>query len=110
MSKALQAYRGALRATKLSFAQDNQVLLAARKQIRDGFEANRTCDNAEEEITKLNDVSQFLIKNIVQGEKQDDGKYFLKFHDKTELGDNETIKQNNKADMGSLAGAEPKRR
>lgn len=107
-SRALLAYRAALRAARISFQQDNDVLLAARKQIRDGFEASRNSDNAEEEIVKMNEISKFLVLNIVQGEKQGDGKYFLKFHDQTELGDNETIKQNHKANMGSLAGAKAK--
>lgn len=109
-SRALLAYKAALRATRISFQQDNDILLAARKQIRDGFEASRNSDNADEEIKKMNEISKFLVLNIVQGERQEDGKYFLKFHDQTELGDNETIKQSNKANMGSLAGAKAKSR
>lgn len=72
--------------------------------------ANKNSANADEDIDKLNEVSKFLVQNIVQGEKQGDGKYFLKFHDKTELGDNETIKQNNRVNMGSLAGSKAKKR
>ena len=99
-SRALLAYRAALRATRISFQQDNDVLLAARKQIRDGFEASRNSDNAEEEIVKMNEISKFLVLNIVQGEKQGDGKYFRKFQEQTELDDKEARKQNHKEKKG----------
>ncbi|KAK6200515.1 mitochondrial zinc maintenance protein 1, mitochondrial [Scheffersomyces amazonensis] len=107
-ASAKSAYRNALRATRIAFRQDIPILQGARLQIKQGFEKHRNLDSLdkiEEEITKLNEVSQFLIKNIVQGEKQSDGKYFLNFHEKTELGDNETIKQGGKSNLGSLAGA-----
>lgn len=106
-NQALQAYRAALRATRIAFNGDAVVLNSARAKIREGFDTNRALAD-EQEIQKavkdLNEVSLFLVKNIVQGEQEKDGRYFLKFHDKTELGSNETIKQNNRANMGSLAG------
>lgn len=104
MSQALQAYKAALRATRVAFNGDRRVLGAARAQIRAGFDRNRQLAGNEQAkaIKEMQEVSAFLVKNVVQGEKQGD-KYFLKFHDKTELGDNETIKQNNRKNMGSLA-------
>lgn len=88
------------------------VLQSARSKIREGFETNRALQDKTEAVKKVNEleeVAQFLVKNIVQGEKkQGDDRYFLKFHSQTELGSNDTIKQN-KADMGSLAGAKAKR-
>lgn len=111
MSRALQAYRASLRATHTAFKGDAEVLRAARNQIRQGFEQHKDLapEQANEEIVKLNEVSTFLVKNIVQGKKDQEGKYFLNFHEGTELGDNETIKQNNKANLGSLAGAKTKK-
>lgn len=112
MSRALQAYRAALRSTRVAFSGDLEVLYASRAKIRQGFEEHRALADPtqiEDEINKLNEVSQFLVKNIVQGERDKDGKYFLKFHENTELGDNETIKQGNKANLGSLAGAKVKK-
>lgn len=109
--KAINAYRNALRATRVAFKNDLPVLTAARTQIKQGFIDNKNLADQEQQkeaIDKMNEVSQFLVKNIVQGERQEDDKYFLKFHDRTELGDNETIKQS-KAEMGSLAGAKVKR-
>ncbi|KAK6460163.1 mitochondrial zinc maintenance protein 1, mitochondrial [Scheffersomyces coipomensis] len=108
IAAAKSAYRNALRATKIAFRQDIPVLTESRLQIKQGFKQHQSLTNIEQieqEITKINDISKFLIQNIVQGEKQDDGKYYLNFHEKTELGDNETIKQGNKDNMGSLAGA-----
>lgn len=114
MSKnlALQAYRTTLRATRIAFNGDEVVLKAARAKVRDGFESNRGLSDQveiEKAVTELNEVAHFLIKNIVQGEQEKDGRYFLKFHDKTELGSNESIKQNNLANMGSLAGVKARK-
>ncbi|KAK6458682.1 mitochondrial zinc maintenance protein 1, mitochondrial [Scheffersomyces xylosifermentans] len=109
---AVRAYRNALRATKVAFRQDIPMLASARSQIRQGFQQHSDLTDTtqiEEEIQKLNDVSKFLIQNIVQGEKKEDGKYLLNFHERTELGDNETIKQS-KNEMGSLSGAKAKKR
>jgi len=101
---ALSAYRNALRATRIAFANDIPVLAGARSQIKQGFLDSKDLTDSnqiDEQITHLNDVSKFLVKNIVQGERQADGKYFLNFHEKTELGDNESIKQHK---LGSLSG------
>ncbi|EGV63094.1 Mitochondrial zinc maintenance protein 1, mitochondrial [Yamadazyma tenuis] len=102
---ALQAYRTALRATAQAFKGDLEIKLAARSKIREGMHQHQTLQSPQrdEEIDKLNEVSMFLKKNIVQGQKQDDGKYLLNFTKETELGDNDSIKQS-KQDMGSLAG------
>lgn len=107
MSATLSAYRNALRATKVAFRQDLPILTAARLQIKENIRNNSNLNNESNElkeaIEKLNDVSKFLISNVVQGEKQQDGRYFLNFHEDTELGDNESIKQSKK-NLGSLAG------
>lgn len=102
---ALQAYKNSLKATFLAFKGDTAVLTASRIKIKEGILENKhlTGTTCEEEITKLEEVSKFLTKNIVQGQRQEDGKYFLNFHSNTELGDNETIKQGNK-NLGSLKG------
>lgn len=109
---AISAYREALRATAVAFKGDAKVLSAARQRIREGYELNRELadsEKVEKAITELREVAKFLVQNIVQGEQKEDGKYFLKFHSKTELGDNETIKHSKK-EMGSLAGAKARRR
>ncbi|CAK7913318.1 mitochondrial zinc maintenance protein 1, mitochondrial [[Candida] anglica] len=110
-SAALSAYRTALRATRVAFKNDAEVLLASRAKIKQGFfeDLEQGSQTVQEKIDNLNSVSKFLVQNIVQGEKKEDGQYFLNIHDKTELGDNETIKQK-KADMGSLAGAKATKR
>lgn len=109
MSKpAIQAYRSALRATRVAFNGDAFMISSSRQKIREGFEANKGL-SLKEEIDKavedLNSIAEFLIKNVVQAEKQPNERYLLKIHDKTELGRNETIKQANRENMGSLAGA-----
>ncbi|CUM64689.1 uncharacterized protein PRCAT00002298001 [Priceomyces carsonii] len=112
MSTALNSYRTALRAAKLAFHGDVPVLSAAKIKIREGFEQNRKLEDEAEikdAIDKMNEVSKFLVQNIVQGEQQQDGKYFLNFHEKTELGDNESVKESHRAKMGSLAGTKVKK-
>lgn len=109
---ALQAYRAALRATRVAFNGDDVVLSSARARIREGFDTNRTLadqEEADKKVKELEEVAQFLVKNIVQGEKEEGkDRYFLNFHSQTELGSNDTIKQS-KTDLGSLAGAKVKK-
>lgn len=108
---ALSAFRNALRSTRVAFQNDKEVLLAARNRIKLGFFEEKEADqkSAQEKIDHLNSVAKFLVENVVQGQKQEDGQYLLNIHDKTELGDNETIKQK-KSEMGSLAGAKATKR
>ncbi|KAG5418186.1 MZM1 [Candida metapsilosis] len=107
MSTTKAAYKQALKAVNFVFKNDAPILNAAKQQIKQQIYANQHLTNKTElddAITKLNEVSKFLVQNIVQGELNENGRYFLKFHEKTELGDNETIKQSKK-EMGSLSGA-----
>lgn len=108
---AKQSYRQALRATRIAFQQDLPMLLSARGQIKQGFVEGRTIPETEavEAIEKMNSVSKFLIENLVQGIRKTGERYELQFHDKTELGDNDSIK-NTKSEMGLLAGKRASRR
>ncbi|KAI5959071.1 MZM1 [Candida pseudojiufengensis] len=101
-----QAYRQALKSINTVFKNDYPILNAAKQQIKTEIYKNSNLKNESEineAITKLKEISKFLISNLVQGELKSDGKYFLNFHDKIELGDNESIKLN-KNEMGSLSG------
>ncbi|OBA22370.1 hypothetical protein METBIDRAFT_31280 [Metschnikowia bicuspidata var. bicuspidata NRRL YB-4993] len=105
--QALTAYRHALRATRVAFNGDNFMLLSARAKVKESILANRNLSDEQEtakSVQHLDEVAAFLAKNIVQGEKQENDRYHLKFHAKTELGSNDTIKENSKANLGSLAG------
>lgn len=105
---AIQSYRTALRATRVAFNGDAFMIRASTQKIREGFELNRQLTNKveiEEAVTHMNEVAKYLVKTVVQAEKQPNDNYLLKIHDKTELGLNETIKKSNRENMGSLAGA-----
>lgn len=93
-NKALSAYRNGLRATRVAFRDDLQMLNAARKQMRDGMINPPNSELTKlEQIQHLNDVALFLRKNIVQGIKNDNSnKYHLQLHKESELGDNNSIK------------------
>lgn len=66
---------------------------AARAQLKEGMAAVDGDKSLEERIELLNGIAVYLKRNIVQGKKQDDGKYFLNIHEESELGDNESIKK-----------------
>ncbi|CAR22195.1 Mitochondrial zinc maintenance protein 1, mitochondrial [Lachancea thermotolerans] len=96
-SMALAAYRNGLRATKVAFGQDLRMLQAARSKMREGMANPPNPELApEQQIQHLNEVSQFLRRNIVQGKRGEGDKYTLNIHKETELGDNETIKTTKK--------------
>ncbi|KAL8243845.1 hypothetical protein R6Q59_010103 [Mikania micrantha] len=95
---ALAAYRNLLRATRVAFQGDHQMLVAARSQARAGFDKSRSLepssDAAQKEVAHAEGVAEILRRNLVQG-KQVDGKknaYQLRIHEDTERGDNDTIR------------------
>ncbi|ANZ75705.1 BA75_02983T0 [Komagataella pastoris] len=105
-SRALKAYRNALRATSVAFKNDLPTLNAARNEIRTHMKSledpkgtNRSID---ERLKLLEEVTVFLRRNIVQGRKVDEDKYRLNIHKDTELGDNDDIKK--KKDSPSSGG------
>ncbi|KAI5953129.1 MZM1 [Candida jiufengensis] len=103
-----QAYKQALKSINTVFKNDFPILKAAKTQIKQEIFKNSKLTNTEEiteSIKKLDEISNFLLSNLVQGELKTNGKYFLNFHDKTELGDNESIKTNHTSKMGSLSGS-----
>ncbi|CAI4038343.1 hypothetical protein SMKI_04G6870 [Saccharomyces mikatae IFO 1815] len=95
--KALNAYRHGLRATRVAFQNDTEVLIAARAKMRSGMLCPPNPKlNTEEQIQHLEDVAVFLRRNLVQGKKVDgtntkEPRYHLNIHKDTELGDNETV-------------------
>ncbi|KAF1812805.1 hypothetical protein P152DRAFT_395925 [Eremomyces bilateralis CBS 781.70] len=95
---ALAAYRHLLRAARIAFEGDAYRLTAARKAARDGFESSRALKPDSEEavnnIVHAEAVSKFLMENLVQGKAMDGEaeRYKLRIHERTERGDNESIK------------------
>ncbi|CCH42719.1 hypothetical protein BN7_2263 [Wickerhamomyces ciferrii] len=65
--RALAAFRGSFRATKIAFG--------ARDQIRQGMRNPDPKKSPEDNIKHLEGVSQFLIANIVQARKNETGKF-----------------------------------
>ncbi|CAK9437754.1 uncharacterized protein LODBEIA_P21320 [Lodderomyces beijingensis] len=107
---AKAAYKNALKSIHFVFKNDIPVQQAAKSQVKSEMMAKSQLSDPheiQEAVEKLNAVSKFLVQNLVQGELQSNGRYFLNFHDQTELGDNESIK-NSKSEMGSLSGARGK--
>lgn len=51
------------------------MLTAARAQIKQGMRNPDPKKSAEENIKHLEDVSKFLLSNIVQAKKNESGKY-----------------------------------
>lgn len=97
--RALNAYRAALRSTRIAFGNDITTLNAARNQIKQEMKSEVSATNPKLDIPArielLEQVSVFLKRNVVQGVKRKDveeTKYTLNIHQDTELGDNEDIK------------------
>lgn len=84
---------------------DFPVLLAARKEIRNNFEASRelTVGEQESKIQHANEVAKVLRMNVVQGklDQEKTDTYDLRIHKDIELGDNESIKQKKQAQAAS---------
>ena len=111
---ALAAYRHLLRATRIAFHEDFNLLHAARSQARVGFDKQSSLEPSSEEATKAiahaEGVAQVLRHNIVQGVQGagDDAPLSksqvgwsclrtneaaeLRIHEDTERGENDTIK------------------
>lgn len=101
------------------------MLLAARAQARQRFEANRTLDPQSIEYTaalqEAEGVSTILRQNVVQGSSGGDGEKFsmsmqqvcsgwrrltrdveLRIHEETERGDNDTVKGASAGQVGGV--------
>lgn len=112
---ALSAYRNSMRATRLAFNNDLLVLKSARDQIRSEMKLQTSPSNPllkiNERVDLLNQISEFLRHNIVQGVKNGNSngkeKYLLNIHNNTELGDNEEIRttSNLNIDGSPMAGS-----
>ena len=79
---ALAAYRHLLRATRVAFQGDIELLTASRTQARQQFQDNRSLElqstEAENAIKHAEGVAEVLRTNIVQGRKDDGAKVYSK--------------------------------
>ncbi|ETN46214.1 uncharacterized protein HMPREF1541_00398 [Cyphellophora europaea CBS 101466] len=94
---ALAAYRHLLRAARVAFQGDVQLLQASQSQARQGFQDKRSLDPSSEEaneaIKHAEGVAEILRTNVVQGRRADgEHSYKLNIHKDTERGENDTIK------------------
>lgn len=97
--RALNAYRAALRSTRIAFTADETALNAARSKIRQEMISETSESNPKLDINGrielLEQVNAFLKRNVVQGIKkqENESRYVLNIHEETELGDNDDIKK-----------------
>ncbi|QKX60191.1 uncharacterized protein TRUGW13939_07334 [Talaromyces rugulosus] len=93
---ALSAYRQVLRATRLAFRDDFNVLIAARTEARKQFDQHkRTGIDTPMQIQHALEAASILRHNIVQGARDaedQNGKWELRIHDEIERGDNDSVK------------------
>ncbi|RSL46789.1 Mitochondrial zinc maintenance protein 1, mitochondrial [Fusarium sp. AF-6] len=92
---ALNAYRHLMRAARIAFQGDINVLSAAQLQIRNEFRQKASIDpsGASAAIQHAEEVARVLRENVVQGKRIEEGKdtFKLRIHEHTERGDNESI-------------------
>ncbi|OXV11384.1 hypothetical protein Egran_00855 [Elaphomyces granulatus] len=93
---ALSAYRCILRATRIAFRDDYNMLYAARNEARRRFEESRFKGvDSGMLIQDAFEIAEILKHNIVQGARdvdREDAKWKLRIHDEIELGDNDSVK------------------
>ena len=74
---ALAAYRHLLRATRIAFEGDHQLLHSARTSARAGFDKQTSLDSTSKEATDAiahaEGVAEVLKHNVVQGVQTADG-------------------------------------
>jgi len=96
---ALAAYRHLLRSASLAFKGDITLLNAARDEARIGFRKNASLPSNDPAVAAAiehaESVARILSENIVQGQRVGDDRYKLRIHDKTERGDNDTVRMPN---------------
>ncbi|KAK3298683.1 uncharacterized protein B0H64DRAFT_385815 [Chaetomium fimeti] len=104
---ALTAYRHLMRAARIAFEGDVRTLDAAKQSIRQGFRDKASLPPSDPSIQPAiqhaQEVASFLKANLVQGKREEGGKYKLRIHEHTERGDNDSIKMaNNNTNMGGV--------
>ncbi|GAO17322.1 uncharacterized protein UV8b_05552 [Ustilaginoidea virens] len=103
---ALVAYRNLMRAARVAFQGDAQVLAAARQKIRQEFRRKSGMEPSDsttkEALFHAQEVAKFLRANVVQGKRLEgeDNMYQLRIHKDTERGDNESIKAGGSGAIG----------
>lgn len=77
---------------------------ARHRFATEGRDLARTSKAAQDKLKLADEVSVFLRRNLVQGEKVEgsDEQYRIRITEQTERGDNESIKQAGKGHMGTL--------
>ncbi|KAI0747649.1 RF-1 domain-containing protein [Daedaleopsis nitida] len=103
LASARAAYRTALRASASTFSGDTAVRNAFRLKIRNEvlpYDSNIDPKQFEEKVTLVREIADVLRKNVVQARKVDGTadaeekeRWELNITEHTELGSNETIKQ-----------------
>ncbi|KXL43321.1 hypothetical protein M433DRAFT_25740 [Acidomyces richmondensis BFW] len=94
---ALAAYRHVLRATRIAFHGDDEVLTSSRILARESFAKGSSLvvgsTAASKAIEHAEGVAQILRENVVQGKNIGGDLYKLNIHEHTQRLDNETAKQ-----------------
>ena len=102
-SRFFKAYKESIRAMSFTFFNDIQSLhkskLILKQTAKNPSEMKQKMfkdlpESKEDLIKHLEDMNKILIQNVAQAQQKSKFKYELKMHDKIELGDNETIKEN----------------
>ncbi|KAE8231004.1 hypothetical protein CF326_g3989 [Tilletia indica] len=97
-------YRRILRASEVAFAEDHATHEAWRKFAATRFRsADADPAKYQEHVKHAEEVEETLRKNVVQGKwREESGAYALRFRPDTELGSNETIRQNRNKQIADL--------
>lgn len=99
------AYKSALKSMNFTFQRDAQALANSKQLLKiscvNPLEIKKTLfkdipNDTEGQVKHLEEMSKILRTNVAQAVKKDKYSYKLTMHKEIELGDNETIKEDNK--------------
>lgn len=102
-SRFFRAYKESIKAMNFTFSNDLQSLykskMLLKQTVLNPMEMKEKMfkdlsESKEDLIKHLEDMNKILIQNVAQAKQLSKHKYELKMHDKIELGDNESIKDN----------------
>lgn len=103
-AKILKTYRGLWRAANLAFEGDQYAINQAHNRIRTEYRTKIDPSELSKKLQLAKDVSRLLRSNVVQGTKEEEAKFRLRFNKESELGDNDSRFGSNLSEFPSGGG------
>lgn len=96
VNNVLSVYKSFLKTIPIVFKNDTVLINASKQKVKEEILKKKYISEVNEikkEIEDFKEINTFLLKNLIQGEKNARGNFFLNIHSMTELGENDSIKK-----------------